>query len=580
MIQDGFPLTFAAPVVSAVLPSLVFFAGALVVLLLRKESMQTARSLALLAVPLYGAVNLLSIGVGTEWSSQVFDLELVHLRADRLSLLFGLLFHLGAFIGAIYALRVRDPLEHAAALIYAGSALGAVFAGDLITLFFYWEGMALASALLVWAGRNADSNSVGLRYLVMHLASGLLLLAGAVIVYQESGSIAFDFIGTDGIAGWLILVAFGIKCGFPLLHTWITDAYPNSTASGTVFLSMFTTKVAVYALARGFAGTEILVPVGTLMALFPIFYAVIENDLRRVLGYSMINQIGFMVVGVGVGTELALNGAVAHAFNEVLFKGLLFMSMGAVLYRVGHVRGSELGGLYRSMPKTALLCAVGAASISAFPLFCGFVSKSMIVSAMFDEGYSFLWLGLLFASAGVFHHAGIKIPYFAFFAHDRKLSVRDAPANMLIAMAIAAILCVAIGVFPDRLYALLPWDAGYTPYKWGNVILQMQLLLFSALAFVWLQLTRIYPPELRSVNLDADWIYRRLIPGLTRRIAGAAGQVGSLAAVRYPRLAANLGDRLFGRSGILVRTAETGTAAVIIGAVLVAYMLIHYLVAS
>jgi multicomponent Na+:H+ antiporter subunit D len=548
------------------------------VLLLRRDSFVLARGLVLLVVPLYGALNLLSIEAGTTWDASLSGLELVLLRADRLSLLFGLLFHLGAFIGAIYALRVRDPLEHAAALVYAGSALGAVFAGDLVTLFFYWEGMALASALLVWAGRNRDSNGAGLRYLVMHLASGLLLLAGVVIGYQESGTIAFDFLGTDSAAGWLILAAFGIKCGFPLVHTWITDAYPCATPSGTVFLSMFTTKVAVYALARGYAGTDLLVPIGTVMALFPIFYAVIENDLRRVLGYSMINQIGFMVVGVGVGTELALNGAVAHAFNEVLFKGLLFMSMGAVLYRVGHVLGSDLGGLYRSMPKTALLCAVGAASISAFPLFCGFVSKSMIMTAMFTEGYGLAWLGLLFASAGVFHHAGIKIPYFAFFAHDRGLEVREAPANMLVAMGIAAILCIAIGAWPAGLYGLLPWDAAYAPYSWGNVLLQLQLLLFSALAFVWLQLTHVYPPELRSVNLDVDWLYRRPGPAAWRRLADTLGGLRHRAAAGVPAVAGRAGRRFFGARGVLSRPAETGTAAVLVGAALAAYLLVYYLV--
>lgn len=580
MIEAGFPLSFTNPVVPAVLPSFIFFAGALAVLLLRRPSMHAARNLTLLMVPVYGTLNLLSIEAGSAWTSTVLDLELVHLRADRLSLLFGLLFHLGAFLGAIYALRVRDPLEHAAALIYAGSALGAVFAGDLVTLFFYWEGMALASALLVWAGRNQDSTGAGLRYLIMHLASGLLLLAGVAIGYQESGSIAFDFLGTDSTAGWLILAAFGIKCGFPLVHTWITDAYPCSTPSGTVFLSMFTTKVAIYSLARGFAGTDLLVPIGTVMALFPIFYAVIENDLRRVLGYSMINQIGFMVVGVGVGTDLALNGAVAHAFNEVLFKGLLFMSMGAVLYRVGHVLGSDLGGLYRSMPKTMVFCAVGAASISAFPLFCGFVSKSMIVSAMFEEGYTVAWLGLLFASAGVFHHAGIKIPYFAFFAHDRGLKVDEAPRNMLVAMAIAATLCIVIGAFPGVLYSLLPWDASYAPYTWGNVVLQLQLLMFSALAFVWLQLTHIYPPELRSVNLDADWLYRRFAVGAWRRLAVPIGDLWRQTTAFVPAVANKAGQHLFGPKGALARPAETGTAAVIVGAALAAYILFYYVVAA
>ena len=579
MTEAVFPLSIDAATLPGIAPPLVFFAGALIVALLRRESQRRMRSFVLLAVPLVGALNLLSIDTGTVLSWTMLDIELVGMRADRLSLLFGWLFHLGAFIGVVYALRVRDLLEHVAALVYAGSALGAVFAGDLITLFFYWEGMAVASALLVWAGRTRDSNGAGMRYLLMQLSSGLLLLAGAVVGYQETGTIAFDAIGTDSAAGWLILAAFGIKCGFPLAHTWITDAYPNSTPSGTVFLSMFTTKVAVYALARGFAGTEVLIPIGTVMALFPIFYAVIENDLRRVLGYSMINQIGFMVVGIGIGTELALNGAVAHAFNEVLFKGLLFMTMGAVLFRVGHVLGCDLGGLYRSMPKTTALCVVGAASISAFPLFCGFVSKSMIMTAMIDEGHAIGWLALLFASAGVFHHAGIKIPYFAFFAHDGRIKVDEAPRNMLLAMAIAAALCVLIGTYPAALYKLLPWDAGYEPYTYAHVMLQLQLLLFSALAFAWLKLTGIYPPELRSVNLDADWLYRRLGYGAWQRSARVVAGLQRRASKLLPRVAARAGRNLLGPQGALSRSAETGTAAVIVGVALAVYMLIYYVAA-
>lgn len=511
---ETFPLLLNWSVPIALPPAFIFFAGALLVVLLRGERRRRAQQTVLLLIPLLGLCNLTALTPGSSWVWGVLEFELVQLRVDRLSLLFGLLFHIGALLGMIYALRVRDTLQHAAALMYAGSALGAVFAGDLMSLFFYWEGIAVASAALVWAPRSPRSHGAGFRYLTVHLLSGLLLLAGALLHYRDSGSIAFEWIGTHGVAGWLILAAFGIKCGFPLVHNWITDAYPAATPSGTAFLSMFTTKVAVYALARAFAGTELLISIGTIMTLFPIFYAVIENDLRRVLGYSMVNQIGFMVVGVGVGTELALNGAVAHAFNEVLFKGLLFMSMGAVLLRVGHVLGSDLGGLYKSMPLTTLFCVVGAASISAFPLFNGFVSKSLIMAAMVESGHDWMWLALLFASAGVFHHAGIKIPYFAFFGHDSGIRTREAPANMLVAMALGATLCILVGSFPGLLYELLPWNAHYVPYTYPHVIAQLQLLLFAALAFAWLKLTGLYPPELRSVNLDADWLYRGLAPRL------------------------------------------------------------------
>lgn len=500
----------------------------------------------------------------------------MQLRVDRLSWLFGLLFHIGAFIGAIYAFRVRDSLQHVGALVYAGSALGAVFAGDLISLFFYWEGMAVSSALLVWARRTPESNDAGLRYLLLHLTSGLLLLAGAIISYQANGGIAFDHIGTDTLAGWLILLAFGVKCGFPMLHSWITDAYPQSTPSGTVFLSMFTTKVAVYALARGYAGTELLIPIGATMALFPIFYAVIENDLRRVLDYSMINQIGFMVVGIGVGTELALNGAVAHAFNEVLFKGLLFMSMGAVLYRVRHILGSDLGGLYKSMPLTTIFCMVGAASISAFPLFNGFVSKSMIMAAMVEEGHTLAWFGLLFASAGVFHHAGIKIPYFAFFGHDANYRVPEAPTNMLVAMGLAAAGCMLIGAYPQMLYSILPWDAMYVPYTYPNVMVQVQLLLFSALAFAWLKLAGIYPPELRSVNLDVDWLYRHL--GV--RVSTAGIDTMDAIARRITRPIAQSARRtlaaIVGLEGRYTATAGAGAGTLVLGMMLAGFLVLFF----
>jgi len=561
-------------------PAWIFFTAAVLVTLLQKAGLRHLQMALLLATPLLGAMNLFSLDSGSSWVWQVMELELVQLRVDRLSFLFGLLFHLGTLLGVIYAWQVRDSQQHVAALVYAGGALGAIFAGDLVSLFFYWEVMAVSSAFLVWAGRTHTSAGAGLRYLAMHMLSGVLLLAGAVLHYQTTGQLGFDFLGTSTLAGGLILLAFGIKCGFPLLHGWIIDAYPNSTPSGTVFLSMFTTKVAVYALARGYAGTELLITVGTVMALFPIFYAVIENDLRRVLGYSMINQIGFMVVGVGVGTELALNGAVAHAFNEVLFKGLLFMSMGAVLLRVGHVLGSDLGGLYKSMPRTAAFCMVGAASISAFPLFNGFISKSMIMSAMFEQGYSLAWLGLLFASAGVFHHAGIKIPYFAFFAHDTGLRVKEAPRSMLLAMAVAAGLCVLLGSFPALLYGLLPWQASYEPYTYAHVMVQVQLLLFSALAFAWLQLTGIYPPELRSVNLDFDWLYRRLIPASYRSGSLALTRLSASLTRATQHSLQSLQGLFPAQRKALALQLETGGAAILVGVALAAYLLLYFLTSA
>jgi multicomponent Na+:H+ antiporter subunit D len=217
-----------------------------------------------------------------------------------------------------------------------------------------------------------------------------------------------------------------------------------------------------------------------------------------------------MVVGIGIGTELAINGATAHAFNDILFKGLLFMSMGAVMHRTGKINATDLGGLYKSMPWTTAFCIVGAASISAFPFFSGFVSKSMVMEAAAHDHMVVVWLVLLFASAGVFHHAGIKIPFFAFYGHDAGHRVEEAPPNMLIAMGITAFLCVFIGTFPQiSLYKILPYAVDYAPYTASHITAQTQLLFFSALAFTLLLMAGIYPAEIRALNIDADWFYRK-----------------------------------------------------------------------
>ncbi len=486
-------------------PALIFIIGALIVPFFKGK----LKSAYLLFLPIIGFLNLISIPEGNNWIVGFLDYNLVLGRVDRLSLIFGYIFHLISFIAILYSLHVKDDLQHVAGLVYAGSALGVVFAGDFLSFFVFWEMLTVASIFLIWARRTKASLDAGYRYLLVHAAGGLCLLAGIVIHVNQTGSIDFGYMGLNGLASYLIFFGFGLNCAWPVLHSWLTDAYPEATITGTIFLSAFTTKCAVYALARVFPGTEALIWIGAIMTGFPIFYAVIENDLRRVLAYSLVNQVGFMVCGIGIGTHLAINGAVAHAFNDILFKALLFMSMGAVMYRTGKINGTDLGGLYRTMPLTCIFCMVGAASISAFPLFSGFVSKSMVMDAAAGGHMRGIWFLLLFASAGVFHHAGIKIPFFAFFSHDSGMRPKEAPLHMLIAMGIAAFLCIFIGSFPGPLYSLLPYPVNYVPYTAPHVLGQTQLLFFSALAFTLLLLSGIYPGEMRCVNLDADWFYRK-----------------------------------------------------------------------
>ncbi len=564
-MAENFPVAF------------LFFAGAALLFAIPKGN---SRAIFLLAVPVAAGLYIWSLPEGDLWTARVFNLDLELMRVDRLSRIFALIFALAAFLGNLYAWHVRDRVQQVATLLYSGSAIGAVFAGDLITLFIYWEGTAIASVFLIWARRTEGAYHTGMRYLIIQVGSGVLLLAGAALYWRETGSLAFEAMTLGSLGTWLIFLAFGIKSAFPLLHNWLQDSYPAATVTGTVILSTFTTKLAIYALARGFAGTEILIYIGAVMTVFPIFYAVIENDLRRVLVYSLNNQLGFMVVGIGIGSELALNGAVAHAFVHILYKGLLLMSMGAVLYRTGTAKGSELGGLYKTMPLTMIFCVIGAASISSFPLFSGFVAKSMVLSDTAKEGYYIIWAALLFASAGVFHHSGIKIPFFAFFAHDSGKRPKEAPWNMLLAMGIGAFLSIAIGVYPAPLYALLPYEVDYSPYSISKVVTTLQLLLFAALAFTVLVRTGIYPPELRSINLDSDWSYRMLFPRVIGAVSRAIGKIWTamtgFALRRVNGIIAGL-YRTHGPEGPLARVWPTGSMVLWIAILLAATLLISFI---
>jgi multicomponent Na+:H+ antiporter subunit D len=560
-------------------PAWILILGALLVPLLRGRA-QMAYVLALPVLSFVQLLGLFGVPEGAHLQVELLGYTLTLTRVDKLSLVFGVIFHLVAFLSVIYAAHVKDSVQHVAGLVYAGAGIAAVFAGDLITLFVYWELTAMASVFLIWARRTERSYRAGMRYLIIQVGSGVLLLAGTILHYRATGSLAFDHLGLGSLGTDLIFIAFGIKCAFPFLHNWLQDAYPEATVTGTVFLSAFTTKLAVYALARGYAGTEILIPIGVIMTIFPIFFAVIENDLRRVLAYSLNNQLGFMVVGIGVGTEMALNGTVSHAFAHLLYKALLFMSMGAVLYRTGTIKASELGGLYKSMPLTATFCIIGAMSISAFPLFSGFVSKSMIISAVGEQHLTLAFLGLMFASAGVMEHSGIKIPFFGFFGHDSGIRCKEAPVNMLIAMGVTAALCIGIGVFPGPLYSLLPYEVEYQPYTATHVMTSFQLLLWAALAFAVLIRTGLYPAETPSVNLDFDWTYRRLLPRVVASLGRGGRWVQGHVLDRAQRNIGRFLDGVYrhhGPPGVFARTWPTGSTVLWIALMLAAYLLLYYL---
>lgn len=468
----------------------------------------------LLLIPALAFVRVLSLVKGMHGEVQFMDWVLVFGRVDGLSHVFGHILSLACLLATLYGLQVKENAQHMAGWIYAAGALGAVYAGDFLTLFLFWELMAFSSVFLVWFRRRPQSVAAGYRYLLVHVAGGLFLLAGILLHCNAPGNTwAFTAlqVSQPTTATVLILVGFLLNAAVPPLHAWLPDAYGEATFNGAIFLCAFTTKTAVYALCRGFAGLDLLVPLGVAMALYGVVYAVLENDSRRLLAYHIISQVGYMVAGVGLGTEMAINGACAHAFANILYKGLLFMGCGAVLHVTGESKFTELGGLYKKMPWTFLLTLIGGLSISAFPLTAGFVSKSMVVAAGFEAHV--MWAGflLMLASVGTFLHTGLKVPYFIFFGKNHCKESTWAKAqepswNIMTAMAIAALLCIFVGVYTPYLYDMLPHPVEYHPYTAYHVSESLQMLLFTAVGF-FLLLKKLEPEAL--ISLDMDWFYRK-----------------------------------------------------------------------
>ena len=518
-------------------PALVLLAGCVGLPLMPRRLKKTF----LLLVPAVAYGLVLTMSRGAYGQVHFLHWTLTFGRVDALSLVFAHIMSLMCIIGTLYGLHVDEDGQHIASWIYVAGSLGAIFAGDLLTLFLFWEMMAFASVFLIWFRRTPASTAAGFRYLLVHVAGGLSLLAGIVLQIRATGSTAFTAFDVVHVtpAAWLILGGFLLNAAVPPLHAWLPDAYPAGTFNGSVFLSAFTTKTAVYALCRGFAGMELLVVLGVVMALYGVIYAIIENDVRRLFAYHIVSQVGYMVAGVGIGTQLAINGACAHAFAHILYKGLLFMGGGAILHMTGETRMSELGGLYKKMPWAFALTLVGGLSISAFPLFSGFVSKSMIVQAGFNQ--HLLWAAFLLnlAAIGTFYCNGLKVPYFVWFGKNHCTPAvteraKDPPWNMLAAMGIAAGLCVFIGVYTPYLYNLLPYREAamaYHPYTAYHVSETLQILLFTALAFFVLVRLRKIDPH-RGVNLDLDWFYRlggRAFLWLARRpVQSADNGVGEI----------------------------------------------------
>lgn len=434
--------------------------------------------------------------------------DLVFGRVDQLTRVFLHVFTIMAIIGCIYGLHVKEIGQHIAAFLYVGGSLGVTLCGDYLTLFIFWEMMAFSSVFLVWYRKKRRSIEAGFRYLLVHTTGGLVLLAGIFLRYKNIHDLSFVQIATNGatFADYLIMIGFMLNAAVPPIHAWLPDAYPEASVTGAVFMCAFTTKTAVYVLARGFPGFEALAILGAVMTLYGVGYAVVENDARRILAYHIVSQVGYMVCGIGIGTAMAVNGAVAHAYAHIIYKGLLFMGAGAVLEMTGKSKLNELGGLYKRMPWAMIFTVIGGISISGFPLTSGFISKSMIIAAAGESHRTGLMLMMTLAAVGTFLSVGIKLPYFIWFGKDSGVEAKDAPWNMNLGMAIAAFLCFFLGVFPDYLYKMLPFPVHYHPYTAYHLAETMQLLGFTGLGF-FIMVKKLKPKP--KMNLDLDWFYRK-----------------------------------------------------------------------
>ena len=559
-------------------PALVMVAGAILIGLLRGNW----RSLLVLGTPLLTLWAIWQIPDGVVATVNFLGYTIEPIEGSPLRRLFATIFALMAFGGGLYAFRQAKWYELSAAFIYAAGAIGVSFAGDLITFFLYWELMALFSTVVVWCGGTPGARAAGIRYAIMHLLGGVILKVGIEGIAVHTGSIDVRPMLATNFDTWMILIGVLINAAAPPVSAWLSDAYPEASPTGSVFLSAFTTKTAVLALILLFPGESVLIGIGLFMVMYGIIYALLENDVRRILAYSIVNQVGFMVCAVGIGTEMALNGAAAHAFAHIIYKALLFMSAGAVIYRTGFTKCTDLGGLFRTMPLTAVCGIIGALAISGFPLTSGFTTKTMISQAAADESLIFVYFALAAASAGVFLHAGIKFPWFVFFQKASGLRPKDAPWNMAAAMVLMSALCILLGVFPGLLYEFLPYPVDYTPYTAGKVLFYLQLLLFSGLAFFLL-----LPLMKRTltISLDTDWIWRVVffkaaeITSNSFAKAGAAISVyvrERLGAIRK-RAEWRLGSISKNRHGVFARAWPIGVTALWIAVLLTAYIGVYLL---
>lgn len=497
-----------------ILPALILFVSAPIVYFLKGKM---SRVFAILAV-LVSLLNVALIKPGiTSWNVNFMDVQITLLKADKLSLFVAYIFLIIGTLSMVYSFYCEDKRIHFLTVIYMGASLGVVFAGDFLSLYIFWELMAFASTGLILCKGTEESIIVGIRYLIMHLIGGALLLAGIFINFSIYGSLAIAR-PESNIAAILIMLGIGLNCAFIFLHTWLPDSYPKAPFWASIFMSVYTTKTAVYLLARVAPGWEFVAYTGAAMSVFGVTLALMQSNARKLLSYHIISQVGYMVAGIGLGGILGINGAIFHLWNHILYKSLLFMGIGAVIYRTGEEDLTKLGGLSRQMPLTTLSVVIASLSIAGVPLFNGFFSKDMIFEAAHNNEVVYLMLKL--AAIGTFL-SFFKFCYFGFIRrNEHNEKIKEAPIGMTIAMLIVAVMNIAIGVYPGLITKILPLDMETPVFTFESVAGKLQIMFGVALVFI--LGSRFFEPHKRNIR-DFDFLY----------VKGAIGFISVIVKMAY-----------------------------------------------
>ncbi len=484
---------------------------------------------------LSAAVIILSgapLGEMALFPSMLFSFDFAGHTYSRIAV-FG--FALVGGLAVLYGLQGARTIEQAAALTAVASAIAISLANDFITLFLFWEllTVSVAGLILLNSDQSRTAYSQGMRVLIFHLVGGLLVLFGILEHSMATGS----FLLTPPQAGHVFFaLGFGFKAAFLPFHLWVAWGYPSASLFSSVVLAGLTTKIGVYALARILPAHDWIVLMGASMALFGVVCALLQKNMRRLLSYHIISQVGYMVAGVGLGTALSMDGGLLHVVNHMLYKALLFMSAGAVLYAVGtedvhdltHPEADDpsdtqpLRPVWKALPLATIGAFVGAFAISGVPLFNGYVSKYLLKEAFY--GVQPAEAMLMIASIGTAASFS-KFLFFGFIkAKTRRF--RKPLLSMHIAIAAVAVLCVVLGIRPQWIHSVLPYGSSLEVYSWGGAGAALRLAVIGVAVFAVLArpLDRGIPvPKWMSI----EWLVLMPLQALFSRVAAAISARGT-----------------------------------------------------